>query len=277
MFNAFKIGLLLVALAGSLTSTADTISFGIVPQQSASKLAETWSPVADYLSRKTGQEVRFATAPDIPAFERRLADGEYDLAYMNPYHFVVFNERPGYVALTHASDKKIRGILVVRKDSGIDSLEQLAGQRLAFPAPAAFAASILTRAALAEDGITIEANYVSSHDSVYRTVEQGIFVAGGGVMRTFNNMAPEIRDQLRILWRTEGFTPHAVASHPTMQSDTRNALQAALLEMSHEPEGRQLLAAMGINGWQAADDSDWDDVRGLKLKQLEGLSLRENN
>ena len=75
---------------------AVSLSFGIVPQQSAGKLAGLWTPILTYLSRKTGYAIHFKTARDIPTFERRLAAGDYDLAYMNPYHYTVFSRRPGY-------------------------------------------------------------------------------------------------------------------------------------------------------------------------------------
>ena len=84
---------------------------------------------------------------------------------------------------------------------------------MAFPAPTAFAATILTQADLAANQVSFTPSYVSSHDSVYRSVAKGIYPAGGGVVRTFNNVAEEVRKQLRILWITKGYTPHAIAIH----------------------------------------------------------------
>ena len=69
---------------------------------------------------------------------------------------------------------------------------------------------------MAARGIRFEPSYVSSHDSVYLAVYRGLYLAGGGVMRTFLNAPPEVRDQLRILWTTEGYTPHAVAALPSV-------------------------------------------------------------
>ena len=56
------------------------LAFGIVPQQSASKLAGLWTPILAYLSQKTGYAIRFKTARDIPTFEQRLAAGDYQCA-----------------------------------------------------------------------------------------------------------------------------------------------------------------------------------------------------
>ena len=263
--------LLAALLLATPFASAQTLTFGIVPQQSATKLARLWTPIIRHINAATGLDLRFATAPDIPAFEHRLAEQRYDLAYMNPYHFVVFNRSPGYRAIAHASDKRIKGIMVVSRHSEVQSLAALDGHSLAFPSPAAFAASILTRAELSAQSIDFKPVYVSSHDSVYRSVAKGLFPAGGGVVRTFNNLEPEIRDQLRILWTSRGFTPHAIAARPGLAEDTVRRIREALVGMSSDERGRQLLHGIKLKGFQSAQDSDWDDVRALQLNLLDDL------
>ncbi|WP_051560204.1 phosphate/phosphite/phosphonate ABC transporter substrate-binding protein [Marinobacterium jannaschii] len=250
---------------------AETLTLGVVPQQSAKKLARLWTPVLIYLSEKSGHQIRFATAKDIPTFEKRLANSQYDLSYMNPYHYTVFHRSPGYVAFANQKDKKIKGIMVVAKDSEVSSLQQLEGQGLAFPSPAAFAASVLPRARLNQDRISVRSRYVGSHDSVYLGVARGFFTAGGGVMRTFNNTAPEVRDKLRVLWTTDTYTPHAFAAHPRVSSETVAQVRQAMLDMTADPEGLALLKSLNFKGFQRASNEDWDDVRSLGLDLLDGL------
>ena len=252
-------------------SQAETLKFGIVPQQSAKKLARLWTPIMQYLSAKTGHQIIFSTAQDIPAFEQRLLQGEYDIAYMNPYHFTVFQQKPGYHAIAKQKDKVIKGIIVVPKDSPITSLQALAGQTLAFPSPAAFAASVLPRAKMQQDKIAFTPKYVSSHDSVYLTVSRGIFPAGGGVKRTFNNTDPAVREKLKVLWETPGYTSHAIAVHPDMKAEVKAAVQQALVDMTHDPEGMALLKAINFKGIEAADDARWDDVKALDIQLLQHL------
>ncbi|GAA0699913.1 phosphate/phosphite/phosphonate ABC transporter substrate-binding protein [Marinobacterium maritimum] len=241
---------------------------GIVPQQSAARLAELWTPILAYLSRQSGYQLDFETAPDIPAFERRLAEGQYDLAYMNPYHYTVFHQQPGYAAIARQKGARIHGLLVVRRDSPIMSLQELQGHTLAFPSPAAFAASILPRGELKQLGIQFTPRYVSSHDSVYLGVAQGLFPAGGGIDRTLSNLPESLRGQLRILWRTHGFTPHAFAVHPRLSAATKARLQQALIDMDITESGRSLLSTIRFSGIEAATDSDWDDVRALDIQLL---------
>lgn len=265
--------LLLVLLAGSVQAEDDKpfLTFGIVPQQTPSVLARNWYPFLTYLSERLPFDLRFATAPSIPEFERRLSEGRYDVAYMNPYHYIHFHETTGYQALARERDKRLSGVIVVRRDSHIKRLQQLDQATLALPAPAAFAASMLPRSLLPAKGIRPKVDYVNSHDSVYLAVSKGLFDAGGGVMRTLNNQPETVRDQLRVLWRTPGFTPHAFASHPRVPEACRRALLKALVDLHDQEQGHALLDRLGFHALIGAADSDWDDVRELKLETLSEL------
>ena len=249
---------------------AATYSFAFVPQQSAKTLATKWVPILNYLSEQTGDTYQFRTAKNIPTFEQRVLNNSYDVAYMNPYHFVVFNEKTGYQALAKQRNKQIKGILVVRKDAKLTTLQQLANQQLAFPAPAAFAASILPRAELTKRQIAFSPKYVNSHDSVYLNVAKGFLPAGGGVMRTFNNTNSATREQLRVLWTTPGYTPHAFATRYNFPADAAERLLQAMLSMNETEQGKALLQSVNFKGIEAARNSDWNDVKGLALNTLLG-------
>lgn len=252
------------------------LAFGIVPQQSASKLAALWTPILTYLSQKTGYTIHFKTTKDIPTFEHRLAAGDYDLAYMNPYHYTVFSRRPGYRVFAAEKGRMLRGIIVVRKDSAYRDITQLDGLTAAFPAPAAFAASLLTRAQLKTLGVSVVPKYVSSHDSVYQAAAMGLYPAGGGVVSTFDNLDPALKDQLRIIWKTKDYSPHAIASHARVPAAVIKRVQQAMLEMNQDPQGRALLGAINFQGIRIATDGEYDDVRALKIGLLDKLVAATN-
>jgi phosphonate transport system substrate-binding protein len=253
-------------------AAAQSITVGVVPQQSAAEMAKGWVPLLAYLGERTGLRLHFETAKDIPTFEKRLAKGEYDIAYMNPYHYVVFHAAPGYNAFAREKDRKIQGFLVVPKNSAANRLEDLAGLPVAFPAPAAFAATILPLAHLKALGVTVKPSFASSHDSVYLGVSRGFFPAGGGINRTFENIPPEVRANLRILWKSPFYTPHAVAAHPKLQPALVRKLLAAMTALDSDPRGRELLAGIGFKGFEEGRDADWNDIRKLGIHMLENLN-----
>lgn len=259
------------ALGATTATDSRTLTFGIVPQQSASRLARMWSPLLSRLGTDLGMTIRFETTKDIPTFEACLAAGAYDLAYMNPVHYTIFSDAVGYQALAHQSDKRLRGLIVVRKDSPIRSLDDLEGATVAFPSPGAFGASVVPRAEMRERGIDFQPQYVKSHDSVYRAVIAGLMPAGGGVLRTLNSISADMRDQLRIIYRTEGYTPHAIAAHADLPEALRSEIQNMLMQISESAP--DLTKSVGMKGFETASDTHWDDVRGLELGSSEtGIS-----
>lgn len=246
------------------------VTFGIVPQQEARRLVSNWGPVLRFLEDHTGYRLVFQTAPDIPTFEYRLRQGEYDFAYMNPYHYTVFHQQSGYDAIAKAENKRIRGVLVVSRRSPLTHVEQFRGRDLAFPAPAAFAATLLTQALLVERQVGISPHYVGSHDAVYRAVADGRYSAGGGIMRTYLSAPADVREQLRVLTTTVDFTPHAVAVHPRVPDDIVANIQQALIRIGQDARGQDMIRGLNISGFMAARDADWDDVRALNLKTRVG-------
>lgn len=242
-----------------------TLSFAIVPQQSATRLAKIWAPLLQEISERIGKKLVFATTKDIPSFEACLAQGAYDFAYMNPYHYVVFHEKTGYRAFARQKDKLLKGLIVVRNDSPFTKLSDLNGKMIAFPSPAAFGASVIPRAEMVAQNVQFEPRYVKSHDSVYRAVAAKIIPAGGGVIRTFNTVSPDIRAQLRVIFRTDGYTPHAFAAHPNLSSETLQSVLDAFLALS--VSSSDLLVPLGMKGLEQAEDKDWDDVRSLGLSR----------
>jgi phosphonate transport system substrate-binding protein len=244
-----------------------TLTFGIVPQQASNVLANVWVPLTQYLSAQTGLTIKFATAKNIPNFEQRLSENAYDIAYMNPFHYVYFAEFNEYNAIAKQANKQITGILVTRIDSNIKSILDLQDKTVAFPAPAAFAASILPRAELTLNEVDFVPRYVSSHDSVYLNVSKGFFIAGGGVMRTFNNMPEDIRAQLKIFWTTQPYTPHAIAVSQSLPVKDKVAIQTALENLHTTDIGREILNNLGMEAFVIAHDTDWDDVRNLNISK----------
>ena len=256
---------LVMVIFPPISTAANEVSFGIVPQTNGSKLSKLWSPILKYLEQETDIDLRFATARNISTFEKRVQSGKYDIVYMNPYHYTLFHQAQGYKAFAKAKKKRLKGIVVVQKDSPYRTLNDLNNAELAFPSNA-FAANLVPRAVLKKNSLDFSSKFVSSHDSVYRNIARGRYPAGGGVMRTFNNTSPEYRNKLRILWTSDGYTPHAFAAHPRVPQDIVDKLQKALLKMDQDPKGKALLKKIRFKGIEKGSDKEWDDVRALNIE-----------
>ena len=113
---------------------------------------------------------------------------------------------------------------------------------------------------------------VELRDTLFFTVTAGLYPAGGGIVRTLNNSDPLIKDQLKILWTSQPYTPHAFAALNSVDPARVQALQKAMLEMSNTDDGKTLLETIHFQGIEAAQNTDWDDVRELNIHLLDDLN-----
>ncbi len=253
----------LIFTSTNTNAVFEKLQFGIVPQQTPAKLFRDWQPITAYISTQLGTQVMFVTAPTISEFETRCAQGKYDIAYMNPFHYVRFAKKPGYRVIANQSNKKLKGIFVVKSDTKIKSLADVDGKTIYFPSPNAFAASLLTQSLLRQRGIKYTPHFVGTHDIVYRNISLNMAPVGGGIVRTFNTQPEPLRKKLRILETTKGYTPHAFAVHPRVPDETVKKIQAILINLP-----AHLRAPLHFNPLQSADDKAYNDIRELNLQDL---------
>lgn len=244
---------------------AKPLIFGVVPQQSPIELIKDWQPVVTYLENATGEKVILKIERSIPEFEKVLYNGGYDIAYMNPYHYVVAHKRQGYSAQVR-DEKNIVGILVVRKNSGLTDVSMLKGSSFLFAAPDAFAATLLPKYELLKkygNNINKDKNYryVNSHDSVYKGVARGIGDVGGGIERTFNNLEDkETKNALVILYKTKAYPSHPFAFRTSMPENLKAKMMKAILEIP-DP----MIASLSMKHLAQTDDSEYDSVRDIAV------------
>ena len=251
---------------GDRSSKAPRFSVAVVPQLPAADLHRAWAPVLDRVGRQVGHCYDLLLTKSIPDFESLFLRGTPDFVFLNPYHQVMAHARQGYKPLV-ADTTMLTGILVVRQDSKIKSVKDLHGQAVAFPAPNAFAASLLMRALLAKEGVSIQADYVKTHNNVYRSVVQGGHASGGGVNNTLEREPEALKQQLRVLYESPGFSPHPLSVHPRVDSGAANSVQSAFLSLKGSEEGSALLNAIQIPRPRVvSQQADYQPLSDLKLE-----------
>ncbi len=222
-------------LYSALAASPCQFTVGVVPQFEQRKIIKTWQPILKTLEEKTGCSYNLKGTQTIAEFEAAFNKGEYDIAYMNPYHAIMAHDSQGYVPIARSGAKQLKGILTVHKDSGITKIEQLQGATIAFPSPNALGASLLMRAELKrKHGIDITPLYVETHSSVYLHTAKKLTKAGGGVMRTLDEQRPSLQNKLNIIYTTTPVSAHPLVVHPRIEADMQKTLQKAWFEMATE-------------------------------------------
>ncbi len=244
-------------------------SVGIVPQFPASEIYTYWSVLLTKIGLQTGECFSLMIMNSIPEFESSLFKGEFDFAFMNPYHQVIAKRTAGYIPLVRDDKNKLIGIVVVRKDSPFQSLKDLEHAVVVFPAPNAFAASLLIRAALARDHVDFTAEYLKNHTNVYRSVLVGDAQAGGGINNTFVQEPINLRDQLRIIFQSPPYAAHPFSAQPRVPESVRDAFANALIRLKADPANQVLLTKIQIPDPVLANwETDYAPLEKLGIDQL---------
>ena len=250
-------------------STTKVYLFDVVPQLTSSKIYTTWSPLLQRVGQDAGVCFELRVSATIPEFEKKLLKGEPEFVFLNPYHAVLAYQKRKYQPLLADSEDLLTGILVVRADSPLKSLDDLKGKSIAFPAPNAFAASLLIRAELAKKKIDITPVFVKTHSNVYRSVIGKDVIVGGGVNNTLDNEASEVRQQLRVLYETSAYTPHPIATHPSVPAAVRERFLKAMLKLTQDEEGRKLLDGISLHKPQAVTYAKhYQPLESLRLEKF---------
>lgn len=239
--------LAVVVMSSSSGFAQERYTLSVVPQLPQSVLHDDWQPMLEYLSKKLGVEFELSLQDSIPLFELDFLEANPDFLFLNPYHEVMAYKAHGYEPILSDGSRQLKGILVVPVASEIESVEDLDGASIAFPAPNAFGASLYMRALLANDiGINISAYYVGTHANSYRHALLGDAAAGGGVYNTFLKEAEDFQAALRVIYETPGVTPHPLAVHPRVPEEIRDAVVNAVLELRETEAGREMLSAVQL-------------------------------
>ncbi len=218
-------------------------TIGVVPQFAQRQLFDIWQPIIQALEPELDFDLQLVGSSKIPVFEKKFLAGEYDFAYMNPYHLLKAHESQGYVPLVRDGSRQLKGILVVNSKSPYQNVAELQKTIIAFPSPNALGASLLMRADLAGlFDLEFFPRYVQTHSSVYLNVALGQTSAGGGVLSTFQQQPPEVRERLRVIYETRGMPPHPLSAHRRVPDEDREALRRAWLKLARTETGRNLMA-----------------------------------
>lgn len=272
MFRPFLKAHVLVCAVIALLSPASTLAadpkpaeksaeksyvFGVVPQFERRQLYAIWQPVLNDISKRSGVSLHLATTLSVHDFEKEMAAGKFDFVFTNPYHVLKERKEQGYIPLVRG-EAPLKGILIVPKDSPIQSVQDMAGKTLAVPTLNALGASIMIQADLERlYGIKVGTQDVRTHASVFLNVANNLVDSGGSVQKMLGEQKPEVRDRVRVIYTTRDMPSHPVAAHPRVPEAVRQNVQKAFLELDKSQEGGEILARVPMHPLVATTMADY--------------------
>jgi phosphonate transport system substrate-binding protein len=258
-----------------------TFRVGYMICNSIEETRARFEPLSAYLSEATGArfEPVFIDTVDI---EEHFEKGELDFTHTNSLLYVLLAERHG--AKLVVADKRgafgalTRGTIIVRADSPIKTLSDLADKRLVFGPQWAPFGFLSQYALLLDGGVDPEVDLGPysfpggswKHEKIVYSVLYGAYDAGAAPLIDLEEMTAEAKiapGAFRILASSELAPYCTVAASGKVEkiwsSKVREALLALTPETTVEIGGERLkvLDRALLTGFAALDDSAYDTIR----------------
>ncbi|MCS7202854.1 MAG: phosphate/phosphite/phosphonate ABC transporter substrate-binding protein [Thermodesulfovibrio sp.] len=148
-----------------------TIKVAILPLYSPLTIYKRYDPLMRYLSEKTGYEFKLFIPKNFEEFIQIVSEGKVHFSYQNPYVFSIISKKYPIkpLAITVGEDctteegvcgdEKFRGIIITRKDSGINKLEDLKGKRVMIVSPTSAGGYLSQKLYLEKKGFNLQRDF----------------------------------------------------------------------------------------------------------------------
>lgn len=257
-------GLWVAAAMGSVAAAAEYYRFGVLPLQSPTKLAAMFLPLTETLQQTLERPVQFVTAPGFSQYMERVRQRQYDILYLNPLLYTQAR-KAGYRIVAKVAQEPFTGILVVRKDGPLQTLDPAAipdGMKIGFPDPNAFAATVMTRQYMESLGVDVdrrfEVYYFGSQDSALMALHSGLVDLIGTWRPSLRSMPVDVRRNLRVIAETPPQPQMPIAVREDVPEQDVQRLVDALVNLGRTSRGRRALRSLGFeNGFVRASDSEY--------------------
>jgi phosphate/phosphite/phosphonate ABC transporter binding protein len=237
----------------AVTDQETPLRFGVLPTDDVAGLKQRFTPLAEYLGRGLGRAAVVVVSPEYESLGALVDQDKADLGWFSGVVYPRDSSKYHLAPIAQSvlgGDATYRGIIVVRADSPLRSVQELRGKRFAFvdrESGSGFVAPCRTllRAGLSPLDDLGTVAFTTSHFVSAQGVIDGKYDAAA-----LYEQAPQaFKDRLdptklRVLTRTEPVLKDIVACSARASVEFRNKLWSLLESLPKSPEGLAVLKVL---------------------------------
>src|SRR5450830_681637 len=248
--------------------------FAIHPLHNPARLFEIYGLLIDYLNRNIpGSSFRLEASRNYEEFDKKLYTRQFDFALPNPYQTLNSLSYGYHVIAKMGDDYKFTGIILIRRDSGINKVSDLKGKKVSYPARTALAATMMSQYYFQTHGLDvnhdIENLYVGSQESSIMNVYLGNVAAGATwpmPWEAFQKEHPDMARALELKWETKPMINNGVVARDDVPELLARQVAQSLATLHTNAEGKAILAHMPLSRFELADDQRYRVIEDFMLK-----------
>jgi phosphonate transport system substrate-binding protein len=245
----------------------EVYKISMIPRYSPDEILKSITSLADYLTEKLKIKISPVVFINYAEFEKQMKLGNIDIGFGNAVIYVRSSKMHEAVAtaVDHLGGDKVRGLIILKKQSKIESVFELRNKKICIVGKTSAAGYFSPKLYLMNKGIDIEreASIIEAvenrQENVIFSVIMGEADAGFIKEASFDSASSYIpQSKIKVLAKGELIPNDPVSVRKTMPQDLKKKIQSALLDIKPKD---QIFEALKITGWKKANDSDYNGLR----------------
>lgn len=272
--------------AAAKSEKPDRLVLGMVPSRKASKLVNNLEPLAKILSNKLGVDVYPYISTSYTGLIEAIGTGRVDVGMFGPFAMVLADQKYDVEFLVNTvryGASQYRGQFVVRANSGIDSVKELAGETLAFVDPASTSGYLFPYVHLKNKvGLNpkqdLNYTFAGGHDAAILSVYNGDTDAAVSYEDARNSIKeehPDVMEKLKVIGYTNYIPNDGVVARKGLDDEFTDKIEEVFLNIGDTKKEEEILDAIfNGSGFEDATSEQYDVVREtykVMKDQIEGL------
>ena len=248
------------------------IKMGFVPLKNSEKLVEDLKPISDYLTERLGVKVEAFTASNYIGVVEGLGSGSVDFGIIPPFSSLLAqkqsNAKPILTSKGKTGKPGYTAELYVRKDSGIKSLQDVKGKKVAFVDPSSSSGYIYPGAMLVNAGLNLDKDisyqFSGGHDKSLQLLlnkDVDVIATFDGVEDRYAKDFPQAKTDIQKLATSDMIPGVMVTTSSKMDKELQEKLEKALRDVENDPKMKELFTKMfSITGFTDVDQDAYKKV-----------------
>ena len=259
-----------------------TVQF--VPSQNADTLEAKAKPLEKLLGDKLGIPVEVSVSTDYNTVIEALASKKVDVGFLPPTAYVLAKEKGAAEVILQAQRFGVndetgaptdeladfyKSLIIVKKDSEIQTVADLKGKKIAYQNVTSSAGFVWPAATLMDAGLDplkdVQAITVKGHDQGVLAVLNGDVDAAAIFQDARNTVVkdyPKVFEDTRVLAFTDKIPNDTISVRSDMNKEWIEKIQQAFIDIVADTEGHEIIKDIySHEGYVKSQDSNFDIVR----------------
>lgn len=269
--------------------TPDKLTVQFVPSSQADTIQAKAKPLEKLLKKELGIPVKVSVSTDYNSLIEAMSSKKVDVGFLPPDGYVQAHKQKAANVLLQAQrynytepdegqgDKLVssyRSMVVVKKNSGIKSVKDLKGKKIAVQDVTSASGYIWPVVALQKKGLDVAKDCtlvtVKGHDQGVMSVLNGDTDAAfvfEGARKIVQKDVPDVMNKVVPLLFTEPIPNDTISVRPDMNKKFQDKLAKAFIKVGKSKEGHDIISSVySHQGYVRAKDSDFKLVREYNKK-----------